>query len=63
MRIPVLTYHAMNIAGNDSMTNDHIALREDLQALHRAGYAFVSTREAVSAAIGITPPRMIGRSA
>ena len=57
MRIPVLAYHAMNIAGAHSMNNDHVALRGDLRELHDAGYAFVAAHEAVSAAIGLTPPR------
>ena len=37
MRVPVLTYHANNITGNDYASNDHVALAHDLRALHRKG--------------------------
>jgi len=34
---PILTYHSQNISGDDYVHNDHVALREDLRMLHRAG--------------------------
>lgn len=37
MKIPVLTYHSMNIHGNDYHNNDHIALMQDLQQIHSMG--------------------------
>ena len=37
-RILVLAYHSINIAGNDHVNNDHVALAEDLQLLTELGY-------------------------
>ena len=31
MRVPILTYHALNASGWDYGTNDHVALAEDLE--------------------------------
>jgi peptidoglycan/xylan/chitin deacetylase (PgdA/CDA1 family) len=42
LSIPILTYHSQNVAGHDAADNDHVALAGDLEALHRAGYRFVS---------------------
>jgi peptidoglycan/xylan/chitin deacetylase (PgdA/CDA1 family) len=36
--VPVLTYHGNNIADNSYAGNDHVALAEDLEALHAAGW-------------------------
>jgi peptidoglycan/xylan/chitin deacetylase (PgdA/CDA1 family) len=38
MNVPILTYHSQNISGNDHAHNDHVALKEDLEALHEAGF-------------------------
>jgi peptidoglycan/xylan/chitin deacetylase (PgdA/CDA1 family) len=38
----ILTYHSQNISGNSTADNDHAALREDLEALHSAGYRFIT---------------------
>ena len=38
MKIPVLTYHAMNIIGNDYADNDHVALAADLKVITGAGF-------------------------
>lgn len=40
-RIPVLTWHGYNVFGNTYETNDLIALREDLQTIHAAGFEVV----------------------
>lgn len=42
MKAAILTYHSQNIAGNETGNNDHVALAADLDALHAAGYQFVS---------------------
>jgi hypothetical protein len=34
---PILTYHSQNISGKDYAHNDHVALKEDLRALHQEG--------------------------
>ena len=39
--IPILTYHALNIDGNDYLGNDHIAFREDLRLLTALGWRIV----------------------
>ncbi len=41
MRVPVLTYHAVNIAGNDYATNDHVALAADLHLIGEMGLRVV----------------------
>lgn len=40
-RVPVLTYHAANVAGADYATNDHVALAADLAMLARDGWRVV----------------------
>ena len=40
-RLPVLTYHGVNVAGNDTATNDHVALAADLEAIDRLGWRIV----------------------
>jgi len=39
--VPILTYHSQNISGGDHAHNDHVALKEDLYALHQAGHHVV----------------------
>ncbi len=39
MRAIVLAYHAVNIAGNDYASNDHVAFAADLRLLHDLGFA------------------------
>lgn len=58
MRIPVLTYHAMNISGSDYASNDHVALAEDLELLARLGVAVVPLARVVDALVdpGIALP-------
>ena len=36
-RVPVLTWHSMNVAGPAYAQNEHVAFREDLEAIHRMG--------------------------
>ncbi len=45
--IPILTYHALNIAGNDYLGNDHVAFREDLRLLTSLGWRIVPVTEVV----------------
>lgn len=47
-RIPVLTYHSMNIAGNDYAGNDHVALAEDLRLLQRMDFTVLPLHEIVA---------------
>lgn len=41
MRIPILTYHAANIAGGAYADNDHVALATDLRLIDEAGWQIV----------------------
>ena len=36
--VPILTYHSQNIGGDTPALNDHVALQNDLEALHRGGF-------------------------
>ena len=38
----ILTYHSQNISDQAAGHNDHLALREDLEAMHAAGLRFIS---------------------
>lgn len=49
MTVPVLTYHAMNVAGNSYGSNDHVALASDLRQLDAAGLRVVPLRQIVDA--------------
>lgn len=40
-RIPILTWHAQRVDGNDYATNDHIAFARDLETIHRMGLRVV----------------------
>ena len=40
-KVPILTWHATDVAGADHATNDHVAFREDLELLHRLGMRVV----------------------
>jgi peptidoglycan/xylan/chitin deacetylase (PgdA/CDA1 family) len=37
----ILTYHSQNVRGQTSDSNDHVALREDLEGLHAAGLRII----------------------
>jgi hypothetical protein len=40
-RLPILTYHGVNVAGNGYATNDHVALATDLETIDRLGWRIV----------------------
>lgn len=52
MRVPVLAYHAVNIAGNDYATNDHVAFAADLAHIHRLGLRIVPLHWIVDQVLG-----------
>lgn len=41
MRVPVLTYHGVNVAGHDYLGNDHVAFAADLRLINDAGLRIV----------------------
>ena len=47
MRIPILTYHSMNIGGNDYGNNDHVALAADLDLIERSGFTILPLHEVI----------------
>lgn len=53
MRTPILTYHAVNIAGNDYAGNDHVALAEDLRLIDELGTRIVPVQWLVEQHLGI----------
>ena len=55
MRVPVLTYHSLNVHGRDYGNNDHIAFRDDLAMLCRNGWHIAPLFEVVSAYLGMSP--------
>jgi hypothetical protein len=53
MRVPVLTYHAVNIDGNDYADNDHVAFAADLRLIDDLGLRIVPLRWVVDQLLGI----------
>ena len=49
MKIPVLTYHSMNVHGNDPWNNDLVALARDLERISEAGFEVVALHDVVDA--------------
>ncbi len=47
MAIPVLTYHATNIDGNDYADNDHVALEQDLRLIDALGWRILPLHRVV----------------
>jgi hypothetical protein len=65
LRVPVLTYHALNISGNDYATNDHVAFATDLELLNRRGWKIQPLHKIVGALCGrevSLPPKSIAVS-
>ncbi|MDR3386195.1 MAG: polysaccharide deacetylase family protein [Rudaea sp.] len=52
MRVPVLAYHAVNIAGNDYATNDHAAFAADLRLIDDLGMRIVPLHWLVDQLLG-----------
>ena len=49
--IPILTWHAMNVAGNGYGDNDHVAFAHDLETIQSMGLRVVSLRSIAAALI------------
>ncbi len=52
MRVPILAYHAVNIAGNDYATNDHVAFAADLRQIDDLGLRVVPVHWVVDQLLG-----------
>lgn len=55
MRVPILTYHALNASGWDYGTNDHVALAEDLDLLQELNYVIAPLRHVAEHISGTHP--------
>jgi hypothetical protein len=53
-RVPILTYHAVNIAGNDYANNDHVAFAADLRLIDDLGLRVVPLHWVVDQLLGVT---------
>ena len=49
--VPILTYHSLNIDGNDYLGNDHVAFRQDLELLTALGWHIIPLTELVRSLI------------
>ena len=47
--VPILTYHATNVGGNDYASNDHVAFAHDLRLIDALGYRVVPLGQVVDA--------------
>lgn len=56
MRIPILTYHAANVAGGAYAENDHVALACDLRLLDAEGWRIVSLDHVLALLDGTESP-------
>jgi hypothetical protein len=52
VRVPVLTYHAVNVAGSSYADNDHVAFAADLALIHRLGLRVVPVHWLVDQLLG-----------
>ena len=60
MRVPVLTYHSMNILGNSYADNDHVALPEDLRVIESHGSRIVPLADVVAVLDGRSTADLTG---
>jgi peptidoglycan/xylan/chitin deacetylase (PgdA/CDA1 family) len=52
MQVPILTYHGVNVAGNDYAGNDHVAFAQDLELIHALGLRIVPVQWVVDQLLG-----------
>ena len=60
LRVPILTYHAVNISGNDYANNDHTAFAADLRLIDDIGLRIVPLHWVVDAVLGNTQSALEG---
>jgi len=53
MQVPILTYHAGNVASNAYLGNDHVALRTDLETFYRVGWKVVPLQWVIENRLGL----------
>lgn len=59
MHIPILTYHAMNVASNRYAENDHLALAQDLTTIQRMGLRVIPLSSVVEWRLGRLPDHAV----
>ena len=47
LKIPILTYHSINISGNTYAENDHLALASDLETINELGFRVIPLSQVV----------------
>ena len=52
MQVPILTYHGVNVAGNEYAGNDHVAFAADLELIHALGLRIVPAQWLVDNLLG-----------
>lgn len=50
-RVPILTWHSMDVGGDSYERNQHIAFREDLETIHKLGLKVVPVAEIAQALV------------
>ena len=60
MQVPVLTYHAVNIAGNEYASNDHVAFATDLRTIDDLGLRIVPVHWVVENLLGMADRDLSG---
>lgn len=58
MRVPVLTYHATRVAGDEYQQNDHVALMHDLRLIHALGFQVITLEQMVGNLLGRRTERL-----
>lgn len=52
MQVPILTYHGVNVAGNEYAGNDHVAFAADLELIHALGLRIIPAQWLVDNLLG-----------
>lgn len=62
MKIPVLTYHGMNVFANSYAENDHLALASDLATINELGFRIIPLSRVVDWRLGSVADEEVSRS-
>ena len=62
LKIPILTYHSMNIIRNTYAENDHLALASDLETINQLGFRVIPLSQVVDWHQGSLPDEDVTRT-
>ena len=62
MKIPVLTYHSINVIRNTYAENDHLALASDLKTIHEMGFRVIPLSRVVDWHQGLLTDEEVSRT-